>query len=161
MRGLLVVLMIALAIPAFALSGDYSTERVLNDTWDDDGNQVRIAITSADALDVSIVSADVFIRPAETFRTGQATGIAASLSEALSDDALAIREVTVGVLAGNAIDVYVGFSGDSVDTATSSAGFRLSSDHTESITIRTDDLRDVWINAEEIGDGVSWLAIPR
>ena len=93
----------------------------------------------------------VAVKPGESIGSGQKTVAAAGTAEVLGSST-ATQSIIVKALAGNTGNIYVGGSG-----VTSSNGFVLAAGDT--VSIDTDNLSDVYIDADNSGEGVSYLII--
>lgn len=88
-----------------------------------------------------------------TVHNGQQSVSTAGTAEALNGGtSLTVKSITIKADGGNGGNIYVGDS-----SVTSSNGFVLSSG--ESVSLAIDDVSTVFIDADNSGEGVSWVAV--
>lgn len=110
-----------------------------------------VTIASSQTLDtVTTVGTVGAVTPPTGVFNGQETVDSAGTAQAIGSSQALNRGVTVKALAGNAGLVYVGNSG--VD---STNGFELAAG--EAVYMETDNVADIFVDAANNDDGVSWI----
>ena len=109
------------------------------------------------AYATTIRSTETMLNPPDTFYSGTRTmDVGATTCKELSTDSYEVRWVTMTVLPTNTGNVFIG----NATTTASPDCFIMTRDATgvDSITIPISNVNKIFMKAQRISDGVSWIA---
>ena len=131
---LTIILSLLMATSVYANASYVSTQTVLNEIYNSTDGTIKTQIEP-----FSSVTAGITI---DSVSTG---------GQPLSSDSTAEKSVIISAPASNTGAVYIGGT-----TMTTTAGFRIT---TDSVKIEVDNVQDIYFDAVNAGDSITWLGI--